>query len=322
MFMDPTGMLDESAKSGGFWSWLKGLFDGNPFDKSNPIDGESAVDDNGVVWTYHADGGGYWQNADRSGLMGHHTEDIVASKRSSGFMGNPGTYVSNMSWGGQFILGLSQRGSDVANGIWGFITSDAYKRQFWESMVKGTQDQVGSGYLNHLLGGYLPQSGLDFLAYQADDVLGTNMYETRVGLRNHYTALGEDLASGDPQAIGAATFDVAKMIAEAYIVKRVSVRISVAAETETNLLKPLGRGSTGRTVANNLTEQLAMREAMSNPAAGQIIQRMKPLTDSRWSGWRKMQFEHVGLDGSKTIIHYNGRWVDGVLKAVDDFKFK
>jgi hypothetical protein len=35
-------------------------------------------------------------------------------------------------------------------------------------------------------------------------------------------------------------------------------------------LKPLGLGSTGRTTAANLTEQLAMKEAMSNPAAGQI----------------------------------------------------
>ena len=89
-----------------------------------------------------------------------------------------------------------------------------------------------------------------------------------------------------------------------------------------NILKPLGRGSTGRTVANNLTEQLAMKEIMSNPAAGQIIKRMKPLTDPRWSGWRKMQYEHIGLDGTKTIIHYNGKWQNGVLKAVDDFKFK
>ena len=87
-------------------------------------------------------------------------------------------------------------------------------------------------------------------------------------------------------------------------------------------LKPLGLGSTGRSTAASLTEQLAMKEAMSNPAAGQIIPRMKPLTDPRWSGWRKMQFDHIGLDGRKTIIHYNGKWVDGVLKAVDDFKFK
>jgi RHS repeat-associated protein len=97
---------------------------------------------------------------------------------------------------------------------------------------------------------------------------------------------------------------------------------SFASRTSTNFLEPLAIGSTGRTAAANLTEQLAMKEAMSNPAAGQIIQRMKPLSDPRWSGWRKMQYEHIGLDGSKTVIHYNGNWVNGVLKAVDDFKFK
>lgn len=88
------------------------------------------------------------------------------------------------------------------------------------------------------------------------------------------------------------------------------------------VLKPLGLGSTGRTTAANLTEQLAMKEIMSNPSAGQVIPKMKPLTDPRWSGWNKMQYIHTGLDGSKTVIHYNGKWVNGVLKAVDDFKFK
>jgi RHS repeat-associated protein len=98
--------------------------------------------------------------------------------------------------------------------------------------------------------------------------------------------------------------------------------VAVVSSAAKGVLKPLGLGSTGRTAARNLTEQLAMKEALSNPAAGQIIQRMKPLTDPRWSGWRKMQYEHIGLDGSKTIIHYNGQWSNGVLKAVDDFKFK
>ena len=103
-------------------------------------------------------------------------------------------------------------------------------------------------------------------------------------------------------------------------VKAISTK--VAEKVALKSLKPLGLGSTGRTVAANLTEQLAMKEAMANPSAGQIITNMKPLTDPRWSGWRKMQYEHVAFDGTKTIIHYNGKWVDGVLKAVDDFKFK
>jgi len=87
-----------------------------------------------------------------------------------------------------------------------------------------------------------------------------------------------------------------------------------------NLLRPLGLGSTGRTAATNLNEQLAMREAMSNPAAGRVI--MEGLKDARWSGWSKMQYIHTGLDGVKTNIHYVGKFENGILKYVDDFKFK
>jgi hypothetical protein len=81
-------------------------------------------------------------------------------------------------------------------------------------------------------------------------------------------------------------------------------------------------GSTGRTEAVNLAEQLAMKEAISNPVAGQIITKIKPLTDPRWLGWRKMQYIHYRQDGTKITIHYVGKWVKGVLKAVSDFKFK
>jgi len=66
---------------------------------------------------------------------------------------------------------------------------------------------------------------------------------------------------------------------------------------------------------------MAMREVMSNPTLGQIVKKMKPITDPRWPGWRKMQYVYKGLDGSNITIHFNGHWVDGILKAVDDFKF-
>jgi hypothetical protein len=35
-----------------------------------------------------------------------------------------------------------------------------------------------------------------------------------------------------------------------------------------------------------------------------------------------MQYIHYGQDGTKINVHYVGKWVNGVLKAVDDFKFK
>ncbi|MBB6238977.1 RHS repeat-associated protein [Pedobacter sp. AK013] len=77
--------------------------------------------------------------------------------------------------------------------------------------------------------------------------------------------------------------------------------------------------STGRTVATTLTEQLSMAEVTSNPTIGKVV--MNSMKDTRWLGWDKMQYTHEALDGGKTTIHYVGKWIDGVLKAVDDFKF-
>ena len=83
-----------------------------------------------------------------------------------------------------------------------------------------------------------------------------------------------------------------------------------------NTLKPLGRGSTGRTVPNNPTEQLAMKEIMNNPTSGKVL-RMDPLSDPRWKGWRKMSNRHAhGIE-----IHFNAQFKNGKIINVDDFKF-
>jgi RHS repeat-associated protein len=77
---------------------------------------------------------------------------------------------------------------------------------------------------------------------------------------------------------------------------------------------PLGLGSTGRTVPNDLKEQLAMEQAMSNPAAGRQIN--VPMTDPLWpanEGWVKMAQNVNGVE-----IHY----VMNTIGEVDDFKFK
>jgi len=97
---------------------------------------------------------------------------------------------------------------------------------------------------------------------------------------------------------------------------------SAAEESSALTLKALGRGSTGRTTAKNLIEQLTMKEIKSNPYAGRVLEKLGEIEDPRWKGWMKMQYIHKGLDGKKTIIHFNGKWVKGILKAVDDFKFK
>lgn len=79
--------------------------------------------------------------------------------------------------------------------------------------------------------------------------------------------------------------------------------------------KPLGRGSTGRTVPQNLTEQIAMTEVRSAPG-GRVLTKV-PMTDPRWpaeDGWVKMQHIVNGVN-----IHYVRNTTTG---AVDDFKFK
>lgn len=88
-----------------------------------------------------------------------------------------------------------------------------------------------------------------------------------------------------------------------------------------NIFKPLGRVSTGRTIARTISEKWAMRFAKDNPQLGEVI--MENMKDKRWSGRSKMEFIHRPVDGGRTVtVHYVGKWVDGVLEAVDDFKFK
>lgn len=78
-------------------------------------------------------------------------------------------------------------------------------------------------------------------------------------------------------------------------------------------------GSTGRTAAANLTEQLAMKEIVSNPNLGKTV--MTGMKDSRRLGWNKMQYIHTASDGTKTTIHYVWEFKNGILKAVDDLAF-
>jgi hypothetical protein len=92
-------------------------------------------------------------------------------------------------------------------------------------------------------------------------------------------------------------------------------RFAVDSEGVATEIRPLGRGSTGRTVPESLNEKLAMDEAVSNPAAGRQL-RLK-MTDDRWhadDGWVKMAQNVNG-----TEIHYVRNTITG---QVDDFRFK
>ncbi len=87
-------------------------------------------------------------------------------------------------------------------------------------------------------------------------------------------------------------------------------------------LKPLGRGSTGRTAPNSLNEQLAMETVVANPMAGRVIPLKKGMTDPRWmgsDGWVKMTRRvNMGAEGD-VEIHYVMNTITG---HVDDYKFK
>ncbi|MED1175556.1 ribonuclease YeeF family protein [Bacillus paralicheniformis] len=79
----------------------------------------------------------------------------------------------------------------------------------------------------------------------------------------------------------------------------------------------LGKGTTGRTKPNNLNEQLAMKEVLSNPNTGKPIPLRKGMTDSRWpkdEGWVKMTKNVNGVE-----VHYLKNTKTGQF---DDFKFK
>ncbi|MBL7786522.1 MAG: hypothetical protein JNM36_11500, partial [Chitinophagales bacterium] len=77
---------------------------------------------------------------------------------------------------------------------------------------------------------------------------------------------------------------------------------SNASQASTTILKPLGLGSTGRTTAKNLTEQLTMQEIMSNPTMGAMVNLKKGMGDARWTSadrWQKMAWRDHGV-----VIHY------------------
>ncbi|WP_420367105.1 RHS repeat domain-containing protein [Curtobacterium sp. L1-20] len=74
-------------------------------------------------------------------------------------------------------------------------------------------------------------------------------------------------------------------------------------------------GSTGRTAAGNLKEQLALQQVKSNPMAGKMLR--TPMTDPRWLGVRGWDKYRQNVNGIE--IHYV---VNRFTGDVDDFKFK
>ena len=146
--------------------------------------------------------------------------------------------------------------------------------------------------------------------------------------------MSEELIAVAEQAVAANVVAVSPAVADAVSTIAFAVSDSITGisggsgpptppqipEEEQIIVKPLGRGSTGRTIPKNLTEQLAMKEVMSNPDPnlndGKILYR-PIMTDPRWpseEGWVKVAKNVNGVE-----IHYV--WNEK-LNLFDDFKFK
>ena len=82
-----------------------------------------------------------------------------------------------------------------------------------------------------------------------------------------------------------------------------------------------GKGSTGRTTPNTLSEQMAMHQVQSDPLNG-ATELSIPMRDNRWpcaEGWVKMANLVKLSDGTKIEIHFVYNEITG---GFDDFKFK
>ncbi|NCU30106.1 hypothetical protein EOM60_05930 [Candidatus Saccharibacteria bacterium] len=80
--------------------------------------------------------------------------------------------------------------------------------------------------------------------------------------------------------------------------------------------------SSGRTAANNLAEQLFMKQVKSNPLSGAKHLKNIIMNDSRWlasKGWIKMEQTKILKNGSKVVIHFV---YNTITRKTADFKFK
>jgi len=73
----------------------------------------------------------------------------------------------------------------------------------------------------------------------------------------------------------------------------------------------------------NFAEKLAMDEILANPSLGTKT-KLPPLNDPVWKAWLKHAYSRRIFDKGveyKVEIHFNAKIVDGVMQAIDDFKF-
>lgn len=135
-------------------------------------------------------------------------------------------------------------------------------------------------------------------------------------VEGHLSGLGEDLAAAHVPGSVAAKME-----------GRAAAKVAQA-EVDTTLhsiptrLRPLGLGSTGRTEAASLHEQIVLEGVMADPSIGKEIEIKKGMTDHRWpqeNGWKKMRYRN---DEHGIEIHYVAQYKDDIITAIDDFKIK
>ncbi|MBV4476866.1 two-partner secretion domain-containing protein [Pseudomonas botevensis] len=186
--------------------------------------------------------------------------------------------------------------------------------------VQGSQNKIATaqmiGLLSAALAGGNPNTGSLIGGagekYNSQEHHPSGTSEVDVELRKE---LGEHVPDQEQEALGDDTIPIDPGLSPGAAgailgAKGGASEVLTAAENT-----PLGLGSTGRTVANNLNEQLAMKQVMSNPAVG--LELPLPLRDPRWpaaDGWVKMSQNVNGVE-----VHYVRNAVSGF---VDDFKFK
>ena len=292
------GGMTSVAQGGSFWKGAgKGLVG------AGLSIGASGLTSSIGNWLGHG-GGGVGTELLRAGAHGLIGGGMSALQGGSFGEGFGVSSISSLAGSGASALGMS--GSDLSVGMgavgglaaWGFGGDPM--GGFWQGF--------GIGMLNHGEGNdpiflmdpvVVTATAPPFILRDGVPYVWTGSYYKKHDLRGLKSVYPEF----EILALGRGIFNV--------LTRAVASTVTRGGATLTSA----GLGSTGRATAANVTEQLAMKEIMSNPSAGKIL--IPKLSDPRWKGWAKMTNKNAhGVE-----IHYNALWENGRIIAVDDFKY-
>jgi RHS repeat-associated protein len=130
---------------------------------------------------------------------------------------------------------------------------------------------------------------------------------------NNLTPIGALINTIYVYTTGKDSYGVSKSKTDASVNLAMTIPIFRAGEV-INIL-----GNTGRFLARNLFEEISMKAILEDPTRGTVV--MEGMNDARWLGWTKMQYVCRSNSGTKVTIHYVAEIKNGIIVAVDDFKF-